>query len=151
MLQEKKVSSKINYDVLKSLTASKTEKVVEQPPQESSTVERLKRQRTVSSSSSIDMPPPKRGRAPVNINAKRSRSKMQAPIGLPFVEDVKDEPKKEEPEELDLAADDEDYEDDYEEPTESEMGVLQMLRQHQQNETDETEAMFEAGLADEDY
>lgn len=31
------------------------------------------------------------------------------------------------------------------------MGVLQMLRQHQQDEADETEAMFEAGLGDEDY
>lgn len=48
------------------------------------------------------MPPPKRGRAVVNVNVKRGRGKMQTPIGLPFVEDVKDEPKKEEPEELDL-------------------------------------------------
>lgn len=42
MLQEKKVSSKINYDVLKSLTASKSEKVVEQLPQENNTEEQSK-------------------------------------------------------------------------------------------------------------
>lgn len=49
---------------------------------------------------------------------------------------------------------DEDEEEYYEDDTpaaEQEIGVLQMLRQHQQDDGDEAEAVFGAGFEDEEY
>lgn len=46
---------------------------------------------------------------------------------------------------------DEEYYDDDTAITEPEMGVLQMLRQHQQNDGDEADEIFGAGFEEEDY
>ncbi|KAF5294970.1 hypothetical protein FQR65_LT10613 [Abscondita terminalis] len=149
MLQEKKVSSKINYEVLKSLTTNKkTEEVVEEPAlrTENNTKRRL------SITASADVPKSKRIKPSVNVGSKLNKRKTETPIGLPIVEQTdKQEESQEESKDMDTLQDDY-YEDDEDEVAgESEVGVLQMLRQHQQNGTEEAEDIYEMGYDEEEY
>ncbi|KAB0795642.1 hypothetical protein PPYR_02659 [Photinus pyralis] len=152
MLQEKKVSSKINYEVLKSLTASKSE---EQSNEKEATIDIDQ----IASTSLPDVPSatpkPRKTKPSVKINSRNSKIKAPA-VGLPFVEKaetvtVNEVP--EEPKDMDTTQDDY-FDDDDEEETsavEPEMGVYQMLRQHQQNGAEEGEDLYGMDYEEEDY
>ncbi|KAF5271769.1 hypothetical protein FQA39_LY08092 [Lamprigera yunnana] len=145
MLQEKKVSSKINYEVLKSLTTSKAIETVEEPNIPADSTSKW------GSSSNIptNTPRTKRIKPTVNVGNKAFKRKAESPIGLPVVEkEVK--PMEESIEEPDTMQDDY-YEDEDETAVESEVGVLQMLRAHQQNGDDEVEDIYGMGYDEEDY
>ncbi|KAG5895171.1 hypothetical protein JTB14_007338 [Gonioctena quinquepunctata] len=152
IIQEKKISSKINYDVLKSLNTApvQNDEVVSVDEETSAaTSESIKRRRLSSISNNLE-------KVPVKGNKRNLKD-----VGLPFFDDIprremdktkkkdalnkevvkqEDEPLKKE-EKADATSEDEldDYEEEdqlAEEPT-NEMGVLQMLRQHREDEEGE--------------
>ncbi|CAG9820436.1 unnamed protein product [Phaedon cochleariae] len=149
IVQEKKISTKINYDVLKSLSAAPTpcETVDVEAEDAATTSESIKRRRLSSVSNYLE--------ASETSNRRKTKGKFQ--MGLPVFEDTpkedlqevitkegkmkKEEETKKEPTII-VSEDemDEDYEDD-EQPAETnnEMGVLQMLRQHREDEEDPQE------------
>lgn len=126
ILQEKKVSTKINYDVLKSLNVAPVQTEITSVNEEDSatTSESIKRRRLSSMSNYREQAPD-----------KSSKKKTGGMVGLPVFEDPKKKAKEEivkgEKEEEDY----EDYEEEQavEENTD-EMGVLQMLRQHREDD-----------------
>ncbi|KAK4885158.1 hypothetical protein RN001_001429 [Aquatica leii] len=147
MLQEKKVSSKINYEVLKSLT-TKPEETGEKQTKISENIVK----RRPSSTSPAETPKSKRLKPTVNVGGKLTKRKMDTSMGLPLVEETKEQEKnQEEPKELDTLQEDY-YEDDEEDVVaETEVGVLQMLRQHQQNGADEAEDIYGIEYDEEEY
>ncbi|EFA06650.2 Transcription factor IIIB 90 kDa subunit-like Protein [Tribolium castaneum] len=124
ILQEKKISSKINYDVLKSLNASLKSG-------EDETAAKKPRLETTEK--------------PQNIKILGRNKKVD--VGLPVVEEPKPEKKDEAPEEEEL---DEDYEEEENpvEETVKENGLLEMLRQHREDGEEEQEYF---GYEEEDY
>ncbi|XP_056635285.1 transcription factor IIIB 90 kDa subunit [Diorhabda sublineata] len=150
ILQEKKVSTKINYDVLKSLNVvSVPNETVAVDAEDITTSESIKRRRL----SSVHK----------QSSEKTSKRKTGASIGLPVFDDKK---KKETEDKADskteslqkkddvnISEDEEEYyeEEQGEDVEESvnEIGVLQMLRQHRE---DEDEADYNFGYFEEpDY
>ncbi|CAG9862358.1 unnamed protein product [Phyllotreta striolata] len=143
ILQEKKVSTKINYDVLKSLNVVPAQPEVVAVSEEDSvkTSESIKRRRLSSMSNYREQGPEK--------GVKR---KPKSSAGLPVFDDnsnknaIKD-PSKEsikiqkKDDLVGMSDEEEEYYD--EEPageeTTNEIGVLQMLRQHRENEEDADE------------
>ncbi|XP_050295418.1 transcription factor IIIB 90 kDa subunit [Anthonomus grandis grandis] len=138
IIQEKKISSKINYDVLKNLKTAPAN--VEVPIKEDispTTSDSIKRRRlsSVSSLTSVDDQSFK----------KPAKSRKLVDVGLPFLDDspatskVQDKPVPE-PQKVDHVSEEEDYEEDFDEDVEpqnesaNEMGVMQLLKQHQENE-----------------
>ncbi|CAH1970760.1 unnamed protein product [Acanthoscelides obtectus] len=140
ILQEKKISTKINYDVLKSLTSvgvGSSEVQHEAKPDEKVFGEEDKKE----FSSRFSKPAPNLSKGAVKPTVKNETvvlstlKKEQA--------DVKHE-NVQRPEESINAASEEEMEDDYDEepPVEeppNEMGVLQMLQQHREGADDENE------------
>ncbi|KAJ8924186.1 hypothetical protein NQ315_006977, partial [Exocentrus adspersus] len=146
ILQEKKISSKINYEVLKSLNAAPA--VKNQPADDTenqalaATSESIKRRRLSSASNFLEQVP---------VKGRKAKPAV-ASVGLPFVEDSSknSEPKqkndsekkggvvKKEERAVTLSEEevDEDFDEEDQPPDESvnEMGVLQMLQQHREDE-----------------
>ncbi|GLV39856.1 Brf RNA polymerase III subunit [Carabus blaptoides fortunei] len=126
MLQEKRISNKINYDVLKSLnskTPTKNEIIEENHEPETPN-------KVIKLSSNDDVI--RRNRTSVNVNSRRNKKASE--IGLPVAVE-EPEPKVVVPETVPEEECEEDFEDDV--PVgESEMGVLQMLRQHRDDGDD---------------
>ncbi|GJQ76666.1 putative DNA-templated transcriptional preinitiation complex assembly [Trypoxylus dichotomus] len=158
MLQEKKISTKINYEVLKSLNSTpKTEEAKETAPKEDQTGNEPS---TPTSPDIIKEPCAKRPKIMPN---RRPRIKKDE-VGIPIFEDKKEEPK---PEEVKIKPLDDDHpvlaqeevEEDYEDDSfvaedsrvdESEVGMLQMLQQHR-DDGDEADVVFGTGYDEEDY
>ncbi|KAJ3638868.1 hypothetical protein MTP99_002197 [Tenebrio molitor] len=141
ILQEKKISSKINYDVLKSLNASinKTDTAQEE---EAATSPSL---------------PTKRPRLQTDDNTGKKDAKpsikilgrsKKSDVGLPFVEEEKKTEKKDEPSEEEELDEDYEEEDNVAEESVKENGLLEMLRQHRED-GDEGEEYF--GYDEEEY
>lgn len=151
MLQEKKISSKINYEVLKSLSTVATSSDVkfDQSPPLSPVgfLSSRRRSRSISSQSDIiSMPPSPRStvsnsRTPINVNliSSRRRSKDSRDNKANIMTEIKAAPVDEKPElvyesESNVAVnedDDLDYPDDDEE--QQEMGVTELLKKHRQD------------------
>ncbi|XP_066142850.1 transcription factor IIIB 90 kDa subunit [Euwallacea fornicatus] len=132
IIQEKKISSKINYEVLKNLNAAPTPDEVAEAKDDFSpiTSESIKRRRLSSLSSviQVDATPKKLG---------KSRKIMD--VGLPFLErkpsvekEVEENNLKSKPEEEE-EGEEEDFDEEPERP-DNEMGVLEMLKQHHEGE-----------------
>ncbi|XP_025833129.1 transcription factor IIIB 90 kDa subunit isoform X2 [Agrilus planipennis] len=157
ILQGKKVSSKINYDVLKTLNALKPEGDGEKEVP----VELPKSpQGEPTSSSEITVPENvgKKSKHLVNIE-RRSTKKKEKSIGLPVYvsEPTKEEEKatesKNEDDKMENAMEEDIAEDFEEEPVtqEPEMGMLDMLRQHQQGHGDDEEPSFGYDYEEDEY
>lgn len=172
ILQEKKISTKINYEVLKTLNATSTSTNIGgglnagetadnslQEQDSSTTSESIKRRRLSSTSSFLEH------NLLTDNKLKKTKLKVTPNIGLPVVEskkplqDESDEIKKREnvntatlsEEELE-----EDYEDEEgagnDDTVAEEMGVVHMLRQHhRQGDEDENEMDHYGYDYDEDY
>ncbi|XP_023311400.1 transcription factor IIIB 90 kDa subunit [Anoplophora glabripennis] len=164
ILQEKKISSKINYDVLKSLNAAtlKNEPSVVEEETVPTTSEAITRRRLSSASNLLEQAP---------VKAAGRKSKILKDVGLPFLESPSKGPTKTElkPEKMEKPVKkevvkkeesastlseeemDEYYEEEEQPPDETanEIGVLQMLRQHREDEDGEGE--FGYGYFEEEY
>ncbi|XP_028131953.1 transcription factor IIIB 90 kDa subunit [Diabrotica virgifera virgifera] len=137
ILQEKKVSTKINYDVLKSLNVAtiQNDAVIVDEEDSATTSESIKRRRLSSVSNYIEQAP-----------EKTSKRKIGTTVGLPVFEEIKTKTENsaknvvptESAKKEDISEEEEEYYDEEqveggEEPN-NEMGVLQMLRQHREDE-----------------
>ncbi|XP_022907378.1 transcription factor IIIB 90 kDa subunit isoform X2 [Onthophagus taurus] len=153
MLQEKKISSKINYEVLRSLTTTTATTKTNGSDDNKDTV--IKESPSILIDSSGDT------QGDITSKGRRGRIKRPVTIGLPVVENEKTPVKSvQKPEKdaskNDISHEDEDYEDfeeDHVEDTkvdDSEMDMYQMLRQHR-DDGDETDALFSTGYEEEDY
>ncbi|KAL3279181.1 hypothetical protein HHI36_016694 [Cryptolaemus montrouzieri] len=140
IIQEKKISAKINYDVLKCLNAKpKTEPKTKVEIPEASTSQSIPKRRRLSSVSSncSEKSTASQKWKPSVAQAVNKRNKDRG-LGLPVVtSEIKEK------EESNITSEEE-LDDDYYEnpPTEqNEMGVLQMLRQHR-DDNDESEYAY---------
>ncbi|XP_060518423.1 transcription factor IIIB 90 kDa subunit [Cylas formicarius] len=127
IIQEKKISSKINYDVLKSLNSVTSGET---------------RQAEDNMEKKFTEPSPKK---------HRGNKRLDSGLGLPFAERKED---KKEEEKMNVEPEEEEEElDEYyeEEPAqkESTMGVLEMLKQHREDEAGDDD--YEYGYYEEDY
>lgn len=96
MLQEKKISSKINYDILKSLTGPASTGVTGEESSEKEENEEQKSEETEETVVKIfesSTPGKKNNKTMVNLSNNR-RFKVPAPIGLPVATDEDNEPEK---------------------------------------------------------
>ncbi|XP_066262675.1 transcription factor IIIB 90 kDa subunit [Euwallacea similis] len=132
IIQEKKISSKINYEVLKNLNAAPTPDEVPEVKDDFSpiTPESIKRRRLSSLSSVIQAEATPK---------KLVKSRKIMDVGLPFLErrpsvekeaeenNLKSKPEEEED------GEEEDFDEEPERPG-NEMGVLEMLKQHHEGE-----------------
>ncbi|XP_065169196.1 transcription factor IIIB 90 kDa subunit [Atheta coriaria] len=144
MLQEKKISTKINYDVLKTLKVNQSASDnISEPPSPVGSYS-LKRRRSSSVSSQPDMsllPPssPSKRTAKVNVTPKIKRSTKT--VGMPLAEPDEPAPREEETpakkDESMVSEDDYDYDEDAEEPAAEELGVMQLLQQHREDEDED--------------
>ncbi|XP_040076151.1 transcription factor IIIB 90 kDa subunit isoform X2 [Ixodes scapularis] len=150
MLQEKKISNKINYDVLKSLNSTDVGFPLEpQPPQGSSEVDLVETASVVSETTKKkrkEKPPPKL----TSLMSTMKSIAMSQPKEVRLDSDDEDEPAAKVVKEVpskDLAAmqeledemlehEDEDLDEDYEEK-EQHLSVAQLLGQHRGEEQDE--------------
>lgn len=150
MLQEKKISNKINYDVLKSLNSTDVGFPLEpQPPQGTSEVDLVETASVVSETTKKkrkEKPPPKL----TSLMSTMKSIAMSQPKEVRLDSDDEDEPAAKVVKEVpskDLAAmqeledemlehEDEDLDEDYEEK-EQHLSVAQLLGQHRGEEQDE--------------
>uniref|UniRef100_A0A131XZI6 B-related factor 1 n=1 Tax=Ixodes ricinus TaxID=34613 RepID=A0A131XZI6_IXORI len=150
MLQEKKISNKINYDVLKSLNSTDVGFPLEpQPPQGTSEVDLVETASVVSETTKKkrkEKPPPKL----TSLMSTMKSIAMSQPKEVRLDSDDEDEPAAKVVKEVpskDLAAmqeledemlehEDEDLDEDYEEK-EQHLSVAQLLGQHRGEEEDE--------------
>ncbi|CAH0550097.1 unnamed protein product [Brassicogethes aeneus] len=141
ILQEKKISSKINYDVLKSLNAAlKNEPEIEDDAAPT-TSESIKRRRLSSVSSLVEQS---------TSDKKKKSTKPQPNVGLPFVETKKEPEILKTPTAATLSEEelDEDFEEHVPDESANEMGVFQMLQKHREDEGGDEE---EYGYYEDDY
>ncbi|XP_017778266.1 PREDICTED: transcription factor IIIB 90 kDa subunit isoform X2 [Nicrophorus vespilloides] len=156
MLQEKRISSKINYDVLKSLTTPSAhgENSTEpsSPSVDSGSLIRFdyKRRRNPTSTG---------GETPKKIaktTGRGRKAKEKESFGLPVVDEAPAPAKEQQqPPTNDQKKDDHASEDDYEdfeepEEVQPEIGVMQLLQQHRDDD-DEAEMYFGTGYDEDDY
>ncbi|KAL1512486.1 hypothetical protein ABEB36_002070 [Hypothenemus hampei] len=143
IIQEKKISSKINYEVLKNLNTAIT----------TNTNETVK----VVDQASIEKPREDFILELVTKKASKSTKSKLKDVGLPFIESEqvkKEQDTKEQQESYVEQEDGEDYfeedPDKHEEPI-GEISVLQMLRQHHENEIGEDGYGYDENYEEDDY
>ncbi|KRT83240.1 hypothetical protein AMK59_4279 [Oryctes borbonicus] len=158
MLQEKKISTKINYDVLKSLnSAVKTEDPKLVDPKEDIMSNKI--QSNPITHDVIKEPSTKRPKIMPN---RKPRMKKEE-VGVPICENI-NEPKEKDTktkllDDVQPAQAQEEEEEYYEDDTfvaednrvdDSEVGMLQMLQQHR-DDGDEADVVFGTGYDEDDY
>lgn len=157
IIQEKKISSKINYEVLKSLNTAPAQNETVEDGIASSTSD-PKRKRSSSPTATAHQP----------VSKRQTKNKKLKDIGLPFLDNTPPVPAKNETKEvlplkeesslkLEHASEEEDMDDYYDEEqgrqdeSAQEVGVLEMLKQHHEDEVGGDEYGYEDYGYEEEY
>ncbi|XP_076267439.1 brf RNA polymerase III subunit isoform X2 [Rhynchophorus ferrugineus] len=151
IIQEKKISTKINYDVLKSLNSTNTAPAEEDTPTSTETTASGSKRVKFDLSNEVS-------------TVKSSKSRKIKDVGLPFMEEPpvqQDQPTKQVPEQekqppAPASEEEEDADDYYEEeqPHEelhNEIGVMEMLKHHHQTEVGGDDYGYGDDGYDDDY